>query len=335
MKDDLTAMPGKFKTSKFGGTVSNFPRTAAFAQVGSLQLRGREYELVSAPNTVTVATGDAVSFMVELSGPSPLEAGEEVTVSFSVKGDLLGTNELGAPRNITFTSDKTRETVSWTPNKTALDASRLVSVDVAVVPSIVSQSEAVMVVGGNASSGVSVVIERTFRVAVVPEEPAHYDIRGVSTAMVELGISDTGAALVSGDDPVVVTFLLSPDNVSGISVTSGDASVVVNGSRLTATLTDTIPTVVFSVGVTDNTLQVTNLQLVVESSVTAVPLRAYYAGDDRVCRDAAACIATVNAAGGRSFLLGVSGGGRRSRWYSAIVFRPVPQRVAGVRNASR
>ena len=298
----------QLKTSKFGNdTGANFPRSAAFAQVGSLQLRGREYEIVADSASETVATGDTITLRFELVGAIPLKVGEQVEVGFILEG--VGTLGLTPPSNIRFIGNGQNNPtveVTWTPNPKALDAGRLPDAEVIVSPQVVEAGE-LLVTEGNASSATTVTVERVFHVEADPNER---NIRGVDTEPMVLQISDRGAALVAGDSPLVLTFFL--EEVQGASVAStqigafsADSHVSVvdlDGGlyNIEVTFTDVNSSASIDLAVTDAALPVINTLLLAQSNDD---VRFVYEGDDETCRLDTNCVATVSAAGGRVFTL--------------------------------
>ena len=283
-----------------------FPRTAAPAQVSGLQLRGREYTLVASVPEGPVATGDPSTLTFTLTGSKPLVPGDTVRVSF-----VTPTGFGEAPESITFDANSTETEVIWTPDSTALDASGQPPVfTVDVEPSI--EATGPISVELNAGSTARFVLERTFRVAVLPVEPAHYDIRGVSTKTITLGLTGTGAQLVPGDSTLNLVFGLEKDgelllqSQMEISVSSEDTDSVTVPSQSTllvvVVLTPEKSTATFAIAVTDPALAATDLLLVAENIPSSVSF-VYEGTDDDVCGNRSDCVATVSAAGGRPFTL--------------------------------
>ncbi len=297
-----------FKDSKFGAGPSNFPRTAAPAQVSGLQLRGREYTLVASVPEGPVATGDPSTLTFTLTGSKPLVPGDTVRVSF-----VTPTGFGEAPESITFDANSTETEVIWTPDRTALDASGQPSVfTVDVEPSI--EATGPISVELNAESTARFVFERTFRVAVLlvePEPDSHdIDIRGVGAKTITLGLTDTGAQLVPGDSTLSLVFELENTDGEllqseiGISVSSedtGSVTVYPSQSTLRVVLTPEKSTATFAIAVTDPALAATDLLLVAENIPSSVSF--VYEGTDDVCGNRSDCVATVSAAGGRPFTL--------------------------------
>jgi hypothetical protein len=298
----------QLKTSKFGNdTGANFPRSAAFAQVGSLQLRGREYEIVAERESASVATGDMITLRFELVGAIPLKVGEQVEVGFILEG--VGSLDLDPPSNIVFTRDNPTVEVTWTPNPKALDAGRLPDAEVIVSPQVVEAGE-LLVAAGNASSATTVIVSRVF---YVEADPNVLSIRGVGTAPMVLQISDRGAGLVAGDSALTVRFFLeivppsSPATVTSEQILASSADIHVGIIDLDGGLydiqvgfTSANPTASIDLAVVDAALPVIDTVLI---GAGPDDVRFVYTGGDRDCEGIEDCTASVSAAGGRTFTL--------------------------------
>ena len=291
----------ELKTSKFGNdTGANFPRTAAFAQVGSLPLRGREYEISAVRATESVATGDEVTLRFRLAGSIPLKEGETVRVAFTLQG-VGGSLDLTPPSPITFDGREVLDVV-WKPNPKALDAAQLAEAEVMVVAFSVTE-RGDLSVAASVSTAVTVTINRTFHVEAVPNV---LDIRGVSTETMALRISDRGAGLTAGDGTLAVRFSLEGVPPSQGTVTSAQIRASSEDSNFRIldlggdqyaievgfTAGNSTAGVDIDLAVVDAALPVIDTVLI---GAGPNDVRFAYTGSDQDCEGIAGCIATVSS----------------------------------------
>lgn len=312
----------KFKSSKFATAqnrrVSNYPRAAAPAQVGSLPLRGREYRIVAVNDALPdkVKTGDGVELTFRLEGP-PLESDDFIEATLGVRGDAAFAGERAGV--IRFRRSGHERTVVWFPNRNALDEPpRRESEPVSVYPRSIMVNGPVEVLEGTSSATALIRIVRAVRVAAYP---AHHEVR-INPVQVDIGLSEYGAGL-SEEESLTVSLGLHSwmggqsipvDENAGVVLLPDDESPAGDGSpMMEVTLAETTPRISLYLLVTDDALASTSLHLVaLPSSLEAVyQTAANYRGMDEGCASnfdedanvAAGCIATVRAAGGRSFSL--------------------------------
>ncbi len=233
VNNELASIPAeKLKTSKFGVGPSNFPRTAAFAQVGSLPLRVVEpvFELSFVPMETSVIAGGMTEVMVVLTGDTELIE-DDFTVIFSYEPPDGGVSAEDAILN----ADITSATVSLMATEIAQDGTLTASVSEVDGATIESATLAVEIV--------KEIIPRSYSLT--------FDVAAVSVVgggTTEVMVVLTGDTELIGEDEFTVIFSYEPpdggvsaeDAMLNADITSATVSLVAMEIAQDGTLTASV-----------------------------------------------------------------------------------------------
>ncbi len=263
---DAAATAEYRKNGKFADTVgnTNFPRTAAFAQVGSLPLKRTLDVTFELGAQDLVIDGTAVEIKVGLFGASAalLAQGEAVTVDVAWQGAAPADVALSGETGITLTSGQPVGTFTAQAGANASDG------DTGVLAITAAYD------GDAAAAGVTIVADDTLDVRVVQEVPVELTF-GVSEAIARIGgetevtmtLSDAAAL---GSNRVEVMFAIDPA-VPGVTVSPGAISFS-RGSMQTVTIAADSSVMTRLSGV-NLTASVTAAQQSALQAITPVPVR--------------------------------------------------------------